>query len=212
MYGFVTHTFNPIKGKCIHDCCYCYMKRFPQKELRLVEKELETDLGSGNFIFVGSSTDMFAEDVEDSWIRKVLEKCKEHNNKYLFQSKNVDRMARYSSLFPKGTVLGTTIETNYETELSVAPSVKLRAYWLKSMKPFFDTMVTIEPVFDFDKGELLGMIDFIKPNWVNIGSDSNNKKDYLFEEPSKEKLEEFIEELKKKTKVIKKSNLCRLLK
>ena len=27
MYEFVTHTWNPIKGKCYHDCSYCYMKK-----------------------------------------------------------------------------------------------------------------------------------------------------------------------------------------
>ena len=51
MYGFVTHTWNPIRGECPHDCKYCYMKKWgKQKPLRLVEKELKTDLGSGNFI------------------------------------------------------------------------------------------------------------------------------------------------------------------
>ena len=85
MYGFVTHTWNAIKGKCMHDCCYCYMKRFPQKELWFDEKELKTDLGTGNFIFVGSSTDMFADNVPDEWIRKVLDYCRTFNNTYLFQ-------------------------------------------------------------------------------------------------------------------------------
>lgn len=45
MYGFVTHTWNIVKGKCKHDCCYCYMKRFPLPELHLDDKELKTDLG-----------------------------------------------------------------------------------------------------------------------------------------------------------------------
>ena len=40
MYPWVTHTWNVIKGKCPHDCSYCYMKRFPQGELRFDEKEL----------------------------------------------------------------------------------------------------------------------------------------------------------------------------
>ena len=25
MYGFITHTWNPIKGHCYHQCSYCYM-------------------------------------------------------------------------------------------------------------------------------------------------------------------------------------------
>ncbi len=65
MYSFVTHTWNPIKGRCPHECEYCYMRRFPQGPLHLDEKELWTDLGSGNFIFVGSGTDMWAEEVRE---------------------------------------------------------------------------------------------------------------------------------------------------
>ncbi len=65
MYDFVTHRWNPIKGKCPHECAYCYMKRFPLGPLHLDEKELRTDLGSGNFIFVGSGTDMWAEEVRE---------------------------------------------------------------------------------------------------------------------------------------------------
>ena len=26
MYEFITHTWNPIKDRCYHDCAYCYMK------------------------------------------------------------------------------------------------------------------------------------------------------------------------------------------
>ena len=59
MYGFVTHTWNAIKGKCPHDCEYCYMKVFPQGELRLDEKEFKTDLGRNNIVFVGSSLAFF---------------------------------------------------------------------------------------------------------------------------------------------------------
>ena len=52
MYSFVTHTWNPVKGKCPHDCAYCYMKRFgKQSELHFDESELKTDLGFDNFIY-----------------------------------------------------------------------------------------------------------------------------------------------------------------
>ena len=69
MYDFVTHTWNPIKGRCSHDCQYCYMKRWGElPDLHLDAREMKTDLGSGNYIFVGSSTDMFAEDVSWEWI------------------------------------------------------------------------------------------------------------------------------------------------
>jgi len=91
MYPFVTHTWNPIRGKCPHDCSYCYMKVYPQKELRFVESEMETNLGEGNFIFVGSSTDMWAVSVPDKWIDCSLNRCHLFVNRYLFQSKNPER-------------------------------------------------------------------------------------------------------------------------
>lgn len=67
MYGWIDFTWNPIRGKCPHECVYCYMKRFPQKELSLDEKSFNDDLGENNTIFVGSSTDMFAETTIRIW-------------------------------------------------------------------------------------------------------------------------------------------------
>ena len=62
------------------------MKRFTQKPVRLDEKELKTDLGENNYIFIGSSVDMFAPNIPDEWIIEVIEKTKMHPfNKYLFQ-------------------------------------------------------------------------------------------------------------------------------
>ena len=88
MYHFVTHTWNPIKGTCPHGCSYCYMKRFPQGKLRLDEKCLGDNLGKENFIFIGSSTDMWAEEIPEEWIKKVLEYTKKFpTNTYLFQTK-----------------------------------------------------------------------------------------------------------------------------
>lgn len=212
MYGFVTHTWNPIKGRCMHFCRYCYMKRFPQRDLRLNEQEMKTDLGKENFIFVGSSTDMFAENVNNDWIMAVLKKCREADNRYLFQSKNTYRMTEVKDYIPKNSVIGTTIETNRNYKLSDAPTMKQRILWLIEMKSKFKTMITMEPLFDFDIDEMIFLIKSAKPDWVNIGADSNRGKQYSFPEPSKEKILTLIEELKKITEVKAKANLGRLLK
>ena len=112
MYEFVTHTWNAIKGKCFHDCSYCYMKRWGNlKDVRLDKKELKTDLGSGNFIFVGSSNDIFAENIPKDWTRSVLSHCSVYSgNKYLFQTKNPYRVGEF--VLPDNSILCTTIETN----------------------------------------------------------------------------------------------------
>lgn len=210
MYDWVTHTWNPIKGKCPHDCSYCYMKRWgEQKPLRLDEKEMRTDLGSDNFIFVGSSTDMFAKDIPDKWISKVLEKCNQYNeNKYLFQTKNPLRLIAICDDLPEHSVLCTTIETNrqYPEIMKNAPSTFDRSEFLSAL--LFPKYVTIEPVMDFD---LELMVEFIKkcnPIQVNIGADSGNNN---LPEPSKEKLLALIEELGKFTTIARKSNLERIL-
>lgn len=209
MYGFVTHTWNPIKGKCSHDCKYCYMKVWKQKPIRLVEKELQDDLGVGNFIFVGSSTDMFASDVPSEWISKVLCCCKVNNkNKYLFQTKNPARFKEFIGYIPKNSVLGTTLETNLDENLSKAPLFEDRTYWMLQMKQEgYDTMITIEPIVKFVLESFVDSIKKINPEWVNIGADS---KGHHLPEPSKEKIETLIKELGKFTEVRLKPNLKRL--
>ena len=218
MYDWVTHTWNVIKGKCSHDCSYCYMKIWGElKPLRFDEHEMNRDLGSDNFIFVGSSTDMWAENVPDEWIEKVLTHCgKYRDNKYLFQSKNPGKFLFWTMSnpgFPKHTILGTTIETNRFYDVSLAPKVSDRQYYLKlayaKMRNKPKIMVTIEPILDFDIDELVKMIKTIQPDWVNIGADSKN---HGLPEPEYSKVIELINALKEFTEVKKKSNLNRLAK
>ncbi|MDR1325282.1 MAG: hypothetical protein LBK00_04515 [Treponema sp.] len=84
MYPFIDYTWNAVKGECPHGCSYCYMRRFgKQSPLHLDEKELRTDLGSGNVIFVGSSCDMFADGIPIAWTHRVLEYTRKFDNTYL---------------------------------------------------------------------------------------------------------------------------------
>ena len=208
MYGFVSHTWNVIKGKCPHDCSYWYMKRFPQGALRFDEKELKTDLGEGNFIFVGSSCDMFADNIKFDWIADVLDYIhKFPNNTYLFQTKNPKRFHQFFNRFPRKCIYGTTIETNRNFSISKAPKMLDR---VKAMKELYGRkMVTIEPIMDFDLEELVSLIKSIGVEFVNIGADS---KEHNLQEPSWNKVQLLIKELEKFTKVNLKDNLKRLMK
>lgn len=210
MYKFVTHTWNPVKGRCSHDCAYCYMKRFgEQKPLRLDNTEFETDLGMGNFIFVGSSCDLFAPDVPSDWILKILEYCKKFQNKYLFQSKNPARFKQFISYFPENTVLGTTLESNRNHQVSKAPPPRERAFALGELSETrFGRMVTIEPILDFDIFPFLLLIKIADPNWINIGADSGNNN---LPEPSGEKIQKLVKKLSEFFSVVPKENLKRLL-
>ncbi len=210
MYNFVTHTFNIIKGKCPHNCSYCYCKKWgEQSELHFDEKEFKTNLGENNFIFVGSSCDMFAHDIPSDWIVKTLEHCNKYpKNTYLFQTKNPKRFRDFKLYYPSNCILGVTIETNRESP-SKAPSTKDRVAFMGGEELFgMRKMVTIEPVIDFDVPELVEMIKWIRPEFVNIGADSGNND---LQEPSSFKIQNLIKELEEFTKVNIKSNLNRLL-
>lgn len=217
MYDFITHTWNPIKGKCYHDCSYCYMtamsKRFKMNdELRLDEKELKTKFKEDQFIFVGSSTDIFAVNVPEPWISKVLEKCEDSKSKFLFQTKNPERILRFQSRYSilESSIICTTIESNkyYDSIMGNAPEPYERALAMERISWNSRTMVTIEPVMKFDHDLFLSLIKRCPPFQVNIGADSGNNN---LPEPSREDLVRLICELEKLTTVHLKTNLKRLM-
>jgi len=187
MYPFVTHTWNPIRGRCLHDCEYCYIKRSGAMgwthDVKLIDKEISrnggTQLGEHNFIFVGSSTDMWGKWVPDHFIFDVLDYCSRFRyNKYLFQSKNPGRFKDFALMFPdkENTWLCTTVETNREKltrEICTAPAPVNRINEIAILKNHgFKTTLTIEPVIDFDIDEMLTYVEMVQPEWVSLGADS----------------------------------------
>lgn len=214
MYSFITHTWNTIKGECPHGCSYCYMKRWgKQPPLHFDEKELKTDLGKGNFIFVGSSCDMFAENIPFDYVHKTLEHCKKYTeNEYLLQTKNTDKLAIFVQMLNEYFSLCTTLETNriYKEIMNNSPSIIDRVLSFARI-PAERKYITVEPIMDFDLPEFIEMIQHCKPVQVSIGADSSHKRNKL-PEPPKEKILALIEELEKFTSVVQKKNLRRLLK
>lgn len=220
MYPWTTHTWNPIRGKCPHGCTYCFMRGRDVGALRLDEKALADNLGTGRVIFVGSSTDMWAVAVPHDWILRVLEKCNSYINTYLFQSKDPARFMHTScgvdikAKFPLHTVLATTLETNRDYGHGVyhgghAPPPYVRAAGLAHEHlNGFVKMVSIEPVMAFDLEPMLRWVQQIKPQFVTIGADS---KGHNLPEPTVGELDMLIVGLRKFTEVKLKSNLGRLL-
>ena len=208
MYPWITHTWNTIKGICPHGCVYCYMHRFPQKPVRFDEGELKTDLGERNFIFVGSSCDMFAALLPDAWINTTLDHCRKYDNQYLFQSKNSYGMASCREFIPTTSILCTTIETNRVYRDCKAPTPSLRSQGMELLLNF-RRFITVEPIMDFDLWPFLDLIRRCEPEQVNIGADSGG---HHLPEPPASKIMTLEEELKKFTRVERKKNLSRLLK
>jgi len=213
MYQFLNdngghgYTWNVIKGKCPHDCSYCYMKRYPQPELHFDEKELKTDLGSGNTIFVGSSCDMWADFIPMNWIEKVIRHCLRLNlNKYLFQTKNPGRFLELGDFLPDKVLLGCTVESNQNHDfISLAPKMEERYECMSEL--IYPTMISIEPIMDFDLDVMVRWMQEIKPVFVSIGADSGNNH---LPEPEPQKIEHLIKALQGFTKVKIKDNLKRL--
>jgi protein gp37 len=183
------------------------MKRWGElKPVRFDEKELKTDLGSGNFIFVGSSTDMFAEDIPSEWIVKILEYMNTFpDNKYLLQTKNPERYIFFKDLIGDNMIIGTTIESNrlYDGFMGNTPTPERRASAMAMYE--HKKFITIEPVLDFDVKEFATLLLNCSPNWVNIGADTSNSG---MPEPVEHKVSELIDVLKTfNSKVTLKKNL-----
>ena len=208
MYPWVTHTWNPVKGKCPHRCDYCYMKkiyrRFRKKpaEPRLIEGHV--NFGKGNTIFVCSSIDMFADLIPLTWSGRVINYAKEMGigNTFLFHTKN----PLNTLLLPvrDNFILCATIESNlWHNAMGKAPPIENRFLGLHGYSG--RKMITIEPILDFDVVEFVKLIVACGPlEQVNIGADSGNNH---LQEPSSEKIAALIEALRPFTRVHLKKNL-----
>ena len=211
MYPWLDYTWNPIRGKCPHGCIYCFMKDRDVGPLRLDEKALADSLGTGRTIFVGSSTDMFADAVPGVWIWQVLNKCKYHDgNKYIFQTKNPSRFFKFVQEFPPQTILGTTLESNreYGQSIHAPPPWERAATFVDRRLQGYKKMVSIEPIVAFELEIFLRWLQGIHPDFVSIGADS---KGHNLIEPTARELKDLIAELSVLTEVKLKKNLDRLL-
>jgi DNA repair photolyase len=219
MYTFVTHCHTHIGGECPHHCKYCYVdtgfmntprpKRYCGP-LRLIREEFNVDYGIGKTIFIEHKNDLFAADVPEDFIRAILAHCHEYpDNTYVFQTKNPARYLGMQSLFPKGSILGCTIETNLEIPgISRAPRQieRMKAMTLIEGRKF----ITIEPILQFDVDILARWIAAIRPEFLNLGADS---KGHELPEPSIEDIRAFVEKLKGYgIELREKHNLKRLMK
>lgn len=200
MYSWVTHMHSHLGGECHHGCSYCYVGsrgRSPKYRgpLRLIEKELKVRYKSGKTIFVEHCNDFLAAATSEGLIRTIINHCLEWpDNIYVFQTKNPARYFEFLDLFPKNSILGTTIETNryYPSIMGKAPTPYERAQAIAKLPG--RKFVTIEPVLDFDVYILAGWISIIKPDFLNLGADS---KWHNLPEPPIEKIFQLVEELGK---------------
>jgi hypothetical protein len=187
------------------------MKKYgqEQKPFYLDKKELRTNLGAGNFIFVCSGCDLFHPDVHADWIFEILDYTKSFWNKYLWHTKNPFRAVSDigEKNFPADSTLCVTVESDIPRPgIGKAPQPLERLEALKGWRG--KKMITVEPVIEFDVIRFSEMILSCEPVQVNIGADSGSNR---LPEPSPEKIAALIEALRSHhVKVHLKKNLKRL--
>ena len=170
MYKFVNYTWNPIKGKCLHDCSYCYMfaEDIPSEWIAIV---LDYCYQNRNMLLP---------------------------NAYLLQSKNPKRFLEFiNHPIMERVVFCTTIETNrfYPEIMNKAPRIEERVEAMEKIARLGrPTMVTAEPLMRFDREEMVSFIRRCNPKLVNIGRNSCRR--IILPEPTQEEVQQLIAELK----------------
>ena len=105
--------------------------------IRLIDDSFRDDFKTGNFIFVGSGIDIFADEIPHTWIKKIMDYCAQDNsdlfgtrNRFFYQTKNPQRLLQFiDHPILQSSVVCTTIESNryYPSIMNNAPKVEERA-------------------------------------------------------------------------------------
>jgi hypothetical protein len=138
------------------------------------EEEFSVKYGSGKVIFMEHQSDLFADGIPSETISRIIAHCKcWPDNKYVFQTKNPNRMLACIGAMPSNCFFGTTIESNIQhNEMMDAPPPSSRARAMSIIALHHRTFVTIEPIMRFDLSVLTGWIKEMNPEFVNVGADS----------------------------------------
>jgi protein gp37 len=120
MFPFITSTWNPLGGECLHNCSYCWAKELAKKynmkkytgKPTLSIKELSRVFQHKDFVFTCDMCDLFGEWVPTEFIQRILDRMLTSQATYLLLTKNPARYLEFD--LPKNCVAGATIETDLE--------------------------------------------------------------------------------------------------
>jgi hypothetical protein len=219
MFKSITRTW-PVFSGCLHNCTYCNVHTLATGRLknhprykdwpmpRFNPEVIHWKFKPGEFIFVAYMGDIsFATDFQFGCI---IDAIKEYpKTDFLLCSKNPESFKRTGHQLPGNIVLGTTIETNRDYRLSRAPPPGLRALHLELIN-HPRKFISIEPVMAFDLPQLVGWVERIEPDIIEIGADNYHNN---LPEPSPEDLLNLLTYLHDICpRVVEKEGLDRLLK
>lgn len=218
-------TWNVHVG-CNFECEYCNARSLAEGRLKhlpqyrdgfdnphLVESQLKHRFKPGEWVFVGYMGDIrFAkrDDMDEIWLAMM----NSPGARFMFMSKDPFIFEAWQKMwgyeFGSNIYLGTTLETNRE-ELtgprSRAPMPASRAGQMMTMyHPH--TIISVEPIMDFDVEILGGWIRRIQPQIVFVGADNYH---HHLPEPHWDKVQALLDILRETVPaVIEKPGLERL--
>jgi DNA repair photolyase len=176
-------TWNPISG-CKHNCKYCWARIISKKlenhkdfdNPKFFENELKRKFRENEIVFVVDMGDMFGSWIPGNWIIRILNVVRENpKTLFFFETKNPKRYFEFLNLFPNNVILSSTIESNIDHGLSLAPPEKERYENMAKISKIMGKdkiHISIEPILDFDPYVFFIWIKEINPRIVSIGYDN----------------------------------------
>jgi hypothetical protein len=218
MFKSITRTWNVFTG-CRHNCTYCNARTLAIGRLKhhpryrdgfkpaFHPELLDVKFEPGEFVFIAYMGDIaFCKVIDFGHILERIRAFPETN--FLLMTKDPRVFKKWPINFPPNVVLGTTLETNRDYEMSLAPPPSIRAHFLgQTGHP--KKMVSIEPIMDFDLDHFTYMVQQIGPQIVEVGADNYH---HHLPEPPADKLRHLLHHLRLiSPKVVEKDGLKRLL-
>jgi protein gp37 len=205
MFSWITKTWNPLGGECLHQCSYCWARKTQEKfalqkylgKPRLFVKEFKHNFKETDFVFVCDMTDLFGAWVPSDMIQHILDRINLSQATFLLLTKNPSRYSEFE--IPPNCVCGATIESDLDHELTGPPRDTRIKAMINLQHP--RKMVSIEPIMQFSP-EFLLKIRMIQPEFVALGYDNYNNG---LPEPKLEITEILISGLELSTKVYRKT-------
>ena len=176
MFPFITKTWNPLGGECLHKCSYCWaskmanrynMKKYTGKPT-LIESEMAKTFKQEDFVFVCDMTDLFGEWVRTGQLMDILGFIRDSPARFLLLTKNPSRYLGFE--IPVNCVAGATIECDMNFQVNGdAPSPFSRIEAMRKVKA--EKMVSVEPIMKFTDRFPYEVVS-IAPKFVAVGYDN----------------------------------------